>query len=100
MKMSVYLVLAVMVLAVFPGVSFSQTPPESGPPPAVRRAEITPEKFDEAKAAALQRVERRMKMLSMEKSCIEAARNAEEMKKCTPGRMKRMGPKGMPQHGQ
>lgn len=100
MKMSVYFVLVAMALVAFPEVSFSQTPPEGGPPPAFKRMEITPENFNEVKAGALQRVERRMKMLSMEKACIEAATNAEEMKKCGPGRPERMGPKGMQEHRQ
>lgn len=95
MKMSVYVVLAAMVLIAFSEVSFSQSPPESGPPPALRGREITPENFNEAKAAALQRIEGRLRLLSREKACIEAATNAEEMKKCAPGRPERMGPKGM-----
>ena len=100
MKMSVSFVLTAMVLIAFSAVSFSQTPSESGPPPAARWKEITPENFNEAKAAALQRIEGRMRLLSREKACIEAATNAEEMKTCAPGRPERMGSKRMQERQQ
>jgi hypothetical protein len=56
---------------------------------------ITPENFNEAKAGILQRIEGRLKSLNEEKACVQAAGNADELKKCRPQRPEGPRHKGM-----
>ena len=74
--------------------------PGNGPGPddqKMMRREITPENFNEMRTHMLTMIEKRRTMLDTEKACVEAAKNAEELKKCRPERPMGMG--GMRQNG-
>jgi hypothetical protein len=55
------------------------------------RREITPENFSEMKTHMLTMIEKRRTMLDTQKTCVEAAKNAEELKACRPERPMGMG---------
>ena len=55
------------------------------------RREITPENFSEMKTHMLTMIEKRRTMLDTQKACVEAAKNAEELKACRPERPMGMG---------
>lgn len=75
-------VIAVMFVMLVFGFSSAQAP--GGPPPADK--EITPEKFGELKADLLKRIDDRMQRIAEEKTCVSAATNMEELRKCRPQR--------------
>jgi len=60
--------------------------------------EITPENFNEMKARVRTMIEDRRTRLDAEKACVDAAKDAEELKKCRPERPMGMGG-GMHQNG-
>jgi hypothetical protein len=88
MKRAIVIIFAAMLFIAVPVVSFSQPPPGRG----LQGKEITPENFNEVRSGMLQRIEERMKRLTQEKACVEAAKSADELKKCVPEgpRQKRM----------
>jgi hypothetical protein len=94
------LAVALLFLTAFSSNTFAQQQPGSGPGPNDQRMmgrEITPENFNEMKTHMLTMIEKRKSMLDTEKTCVEAAKNAEELKKCRPERPMGMG--GMRQNG-
>jgi len=50
----------------------------------VLEKEITPENFSEMRSRLLAMIEKRRTKLDSEKACLEAAKNAEALKKCRP----------------
>ena len=90
---------AVLFLAAFSPSTFAQQQP-SGPGSNGQKMmgkEITPENFSEMKARILTMIEKRRTMLDTEKACVEAAKSADELKRCRPERPMGMG--GMQQNG-
>jgi len=61
------------------GVLFSEASPENIPSYG---KQATSENFDKTKADALQSIGERIKKLTAEKSCVEAATNVDELRKC------------------
>jgi hypothetical protein len=94
MKTLFSLAVAVLFLTVFSPNTFAQQQPDTQ---EMRGREITPENFNEMKTHMLTMIEKRRTMLDTEKTCVEAAKNAEELKKCRPERPMRKG--GMRQNG-
>jgi len=91
---------AVLFLAALSSNTFAQQP-QSGPGPddqMMMRKEITPENFSEMKTHMLTMIEKRRTMLDTQKACVEAAKSADELKKCRPERPMGMGG-GMHQNG-
>ncbi len=91
---------AVLFLAAISSYTYAQQQPGNGPGPGdqkMMRREITPENFTEVKARMLTMIEKRRTWLDTEKTCVEAAMNAGELKKCRPERP--MGRGGMHQNG-
>jgi hypothetical protein len=94
------LAVAVLFLAAFSSNTFAQQPC-NGPCPDDQKMmgrEITPENFNEMKAHMLTMIEKRKTWLDTEKACVEAAKSADELKKCRPERPMGMGG-GMHQNG-
>jgi hypothetical protein len=94
------LAVVVLFLTAFSSNTFAQQQPGSGPGPDDRKMmnrEITPENFAEVKARMLTMIEKRKAWLDTEKACVEAAKSADELKKCRPERPMGMG--GMHQNG-
>jgi hypothetical protein len=60
---------------------------------------VTPEQFQERKARILKMIEARKAMLDKATSCVEAAANNDELRKCRPERPEGMGPGGMRRGG-
>ena len=86
--------LAVVVLflsAFSPNAIAQQQPPNDQ---NMMGREITPENFSEVKARMLTMIEKRRAMLDTHKACVEAAKNADELKKCRPDRPMGMGGPG------
>jgi len=84
---------AVLFLAALSSSVFAQQA-QSGPGPddqMMMRKEITPENFSEMKTHMLTMIEKRRTMLDTQKTCVEAAKNAEELKACRPERPMGMG---------
>jgi hypothetical protein len=86
-------VFAVLLVATVSQVSFAQDPPEGGPGmgpgPGMQQGagkEITPEQFNQMKSNMLKMIDERKAMLDQEKACVQAAKNAEELRKCRPER--------------
>ena len=96
------LAVAALFLAVVSSYTFAQQQPGNGPGPDdqhMRGMEITPENFNEIRSRMLTMIEKRKAMLDTEKTCVEAAKSADELKKCRPERpMGGMGG-GMRQNG-
>jgi hypothetical protein len=83
------LAVAVLFLAAISSYTFAQQQPGSGPGPGDQKMmgkEITPENFTEVKARMLTMIEKRRTWLDTEKACVEAAKSADELKKCRPER--------------
>ncbi len=81
--------LAALFLAALLETGFAQTYPGEGPGPAMQNGggkEITPQNFSEVKTRILTLIGERQKRLDQEKSCVEAATTADELKKCGPRR--------------
>jgi hypothetical protein len=95
-------VVAVVFLSALSLNAFAQQQPGNGPGPGDQQMmgrEITPENYTEVKARMLTMIEKRRTWLDKEKACVEAAKNADELKKCRPERpMGGMGG-GMHQRG-
>jgi len=95
-------VVTALFLAALSSYTFAQQQSGSGPGPNDQRMmgrEITPENFAEVKARMLTMIEKRRTWLDTEKACVDAAQNAEALKKCRPERpMGGMGG-GMRQNG-
>jgi hypothetical protein len=95
-------VFAVLLVATVSQVSFAQGPPEGGPGmgpgPGMHQGagkEITPEQFNQMKSNMLKMIDERKARLDQEKACVQAAKNAEELRKCKPERpMMRPGGRG------
>lgn len=101
MKTLFRLAVALLFLAVFSPNTFAQQQPGSNPGPDDRPMmgrEITPENFSEMRSHMLTMIEKRRTMLDTEKTCVEASKNADELKKCRPERPMGMGG-GMRQNG-
>jgi hypothetical protein len=84
---------AVLFLAALSSSVFAQQS-QSGPGPddqMMMRKEITPENFGEMRTHMLTMIEKRRTMLDTQKTCVEAAKNAEELKACRPERPMGMG---------
>ena len=95
MKRIIVIMLAVMFVISFSLVSSAQMP--AGSAPAVKGEQQVPaKKFDDFKAGLLKRLDERIKRLTEEKACVEAAKDREELKKCRPERPE--GPGGPGQH--
>lgn len=95
MRTLVSSVVAVLFLAAFSQATFAQQVPGGGPGPAIQEGsgrEFAPEQFPEMKARILKMIEERRARLDQEKACVEAAKKAEELRKCRPERP--MGPGG------
>ena len=93
-------VVALLFLAALSSNIFAQQPATNPGPddrPMMRR-EITPENFSEMRTHMLTMIEKRRTMLDKEKVCVEAAKSADELKKCRPERPMGMGG-GMQQRG-
>ncbi len=86
MKKIIITAAVLMVFIVFSGVSFSQPPAEDTPGFIAEDKEIPPGNFEELKSLILKRIDDRMKRLQDEKTCVEVAKNSEELKKCKPER--------------
>jgi len=98
MKKAIVFIFTVVLFSAFTNVSFSEMRGENMPPPqGMGMKNITPENFNEAKADILQKIEERLKRLNDEKACVQAASNADELKKCMPQRPGGPGGKGMMQ---
>ncbi len=85
MRVFVNTFLATLFLAALIQTGFAQTYPDSGLGPAIQEGggkEITPQQFSEMKTRILTMIEERRKRLDQEKSCVEAATNADELRKC------------------
>lgn len=92
-------VVTVLFLATLSSTTLAQQP-GTGPGPGDQKMmgrEITPENFAEVKTRILTMIEKRRTMLDTEKTCVEAAKAAEELKKCRPERP--MGGMGGGMHG-
>lgn len=86
MKRAIVFILAAMLLLSVSSVSFGQSPTENTlPMRGFQGREITPENFNQVKSDILQRMAERMKRITEEKACVEAASNPDELKKCMPG---------------
>lgn len=99
MKTLFSLAVAVLFLTAFSPNTVAQQP-GNGPGPDDQKMmgrEITPENFSEMRTHMLAMIEKRRAMLDTHKTCVEAAKNAEELKQCRPERSMRMG--GMRQNG-
>jgi len=89
MKVTLSSVLVALLLMAFSHPAAAQMYPGGGPGPAMQEGggkEITPEQFKEMKTRILSMLEERKKRLDQEKTCVEAATSAEELKKCRPER--------------
>lgn len=93
-------VFAVLFVAALSQVAFAQGAPEGGPGigpgPGMQQGagkEITPEQFNQMKSNVLKMIEERRVRLDQAKACVQAAKNAEELRKCRPERPM-MGPGG------
>ena len=96
MKKAMVFIFTVVLLSAFAKVSFSEMRGENMPPSHGMGAKnITSENFSEAKAGILQKIEERLKRLNEEKVCVQAAGNADELKKCRPQRPEGPGHRGM-----
>ncbi len=83
MERAIVALSAVLLLVVFPAVSFSETPSQrSGPTPGAQGKEMSADNFDETKARILQRMEEQIKRITQEKACVSAATNMDELRKC------------------
>jgi len=90
---------AVLFLAALSSYTFAQQQPCNGPCPDDQKMmgrEITTENFNEMKAHMLTMIEKRKTWLDTEKACVEAAKSADELKKCRPERP--MGGMGVGMH--
>ncbi len=93
-------VFAVLLVATLSQVAFAQDAPEGGPGmgpgPGMQQGagkEITPEQFNQMKSNVLKRIEEHRARLDQAKACVQAAKNAEELRKCRP-EPPMMGPGG------
>jgi hypothetical protein len=93
-------VFAVLLVAALSQAAFAQGAPEGGPGmgpgPGMQQGagkEIPPEQFNQMKANVLKMIEERRVKLDQAKACVQAAKNAEELRKCRPERPM-MGPGG------
>ena len=78
-----------LFLAAISSNTFAQQQPGNGPGPDDQKMmgrEITPENFSEMKTRMLTMIEKRRTWLDTEKACVEAAKSADELKKCRPER--------------
>ena len=94
------MVVVVLFLTALSQVVPAQQGPAGGTGPAMHEMmgeEITPEQFPEVKARVLKMIDERRTRLDKEKTCVEAATNGTELKKCRPERP--MGPGGGIQGG-
>lgn len=90
-------IMSLLFLVALATVAFAQQYQGGGPGPGPMMQDdqnLTPEQFKERKARALQMFEEREKQMTQHKACVEAATNAEELQKCRPQQMRRMGPGG------
>ena len=98
MKTLFSIAVAILFLTVFSPNTFAEPQPGSGPGPNDQKMmgrEITPENFAEMKTRILTMIEKRQTMLNTEKTCVEASKTADELKKCRPERpMGGRGPNG------
>lgn len=92
MRAAVYAVFAALFLTAATPAAFAQEYPGGGPGP------MAPEQFSEMKARVLKMIEERKTRLDQEKACVEAATNADELRKCRPERPM-MGPGGPGREG-
>lgn len=85
---------AVLLLTVTAPLAFGQMMPGGGAPMFHERdaKELTPEQFSEMKARMLKMLDERKARLEQEKACVDAAKNADELRKCRPEPP--MGPMG------
>ncbi|HXX80870.1 MAG TPA: hypothetical protein VEI46_04930 [Thermodesulfovibrionales bacterium] len=96
MKRTFVFIFTGVLCVVFAQISFSEMRAENMPPShGMEMKNITPENFNEAKSNILQKIEERLTRLNEEKACVQAASNADELKKCRPQRPGGPGRKGM-----
>jgi hypothetical protein len=92
--MRIFFVPAVATALVMLIFSFSSAQTPGNPGPAGGDREITPERFKELKTDILKRIDERTKRIEEEKTCVTAATNMEELRKCRPERPARSGGQG------
>ena len=85
-----------LLLTVSAPLAFGQMMPGGGGGAPMMRdksaKELTPEQFSEMKARVLKMLEERKTRLDQEKTCVEASKTADELRKCRPEPP--MGPMG------
>lgn len=97
MRTIVCTIVAMLFLAVLSQAGTAQPMPGGGTGPALQGQEertLTPEQFSERKAKLLKLIEQRRARLDQEKTCVEAAKTYDELKKCRPEPRGPMGPGG------
>lgn len=96
MRKAMVFIFTIVLLSAFAKVSFSEMRGENMPPAhGMGMKNVTPENFPEVKSSILQKIEERLNRLNEEKACVQAAGNADELKKCRPQRPEVPGRKGM-----
>lgn len=96
MKKSAVIMLSLMFIAALSITAFAQQY-QGGPGPGPLMQDdqdLTPEQFKERKARILQMFDERDRRIAQDKACVDAATNMEELRKCRPRQMRRMGPGG------
>ena len=76
--------LAVLLFAALVQTCLAQNNSSGGPGPVMQEGGGTPQEFSEIKSRILTMIEERQKRIGQEKSCVEAATNIDELKKCRP----------------
>jgi len=82
------LVIVIAALFVFSMVQslFAQAPADGTPPMLRGNKPAQPQSFEETKAGLLKRMDDRIKRMTEERACVEAAKNQDDLKKCRPER--------------
>lgn len=94
MRVILRFAIVVLLLAGTSQVALAQQGPGGPAAPGTTGKTVTPEQFQEIKARILKMIEQRRAKLDEAKTCIEAATNNDELRKCRPERPERMGPGG------
>jgi hypothetical protein len=94
MRVILRFAIVVFLLAGISQVALAQQSTGSPAAPGGTGKTVTPEQFQERKARILKMIEERRAKLDQAKTCIEAATNNEELRKCRPEPPEGMGPGG------
>jgi hypothetical protein len=95
MRVILRFAIVVLFLAGISQVALAQQGPGGPAAPGGTGKTVTPEQFQERKARILKMIDERRAKLDQAKTCIEAATNNDELRKCRP---EGMGPNGK-RHG-